>query len=691
MGGATGLACGEAPPDLGTPLPEPTQALRPPDQRGPIPEASRIVDYELEARYDETEHRIDGRTRITWRNHGPAPVDRIPFHLYMNGFRAQDTAWMQQGRGSHRSYGQDPEAPWGYIDIASVERLGSLGSDGNAARTELRHAERSEPSLMDVWLDAPVAPGAEVQLELVFTTHLPKVFARTGYSGRFVLAGQWFPKPGVLMPDGSWSAHPFTVYSEFFADFGQYEVQLDLPADLVVGASGILVSREEDGDRQRLRYRAEMVHDFAWTAGTDLVEAWAEHDGIRIRALVPEARAADAPVHLQAQRATLDSMQARFGPYPWSTITIVDPPPGASGAGGMEYPTFYTTTQLRPIPSVLRRLGFDHRVGGEFTTVHEFGHQYFQGLLASNEFDQPWLDEGLNTFSNFLVYIDEYGPDDADGPWLLQVAGNPLTVYDGLRLDNGGIGPSQPIDLPADRFSPLVNAYDSVTYRKTAAIMMTLRRLAGAEPFDRAMRTYADRFRFRHPTGADLEATLAEELGDRIVLGRTADGRPIELSLADYFEQALRTTRAVDFRAHDIVNRPRLGDAGWHRDEHGELVGGDPPEPRSADLPDDEVEGVVVVHRRGEFVVPVEIEVQLSDGTRERVLWDGTGRYRVLTWPGRRVRAVSIDPEGRLVLETRRYDNTRWAEGEHPRATMPDAMGQLAEASSLAVLGGLGP
>lgn len=689
---ALGGACDRAEPDLGQALPEPEQALRPPEQRGPIPEKSRVVDYEIEARYDEDEHSIDGRVRITWRNRGPQAVGKIPFHLYMNAFRAQDTAWMRQGRGTHRSNGQSQDAPWGFIDVRNVERLGGPGSDGAPARTELRRAEQDEPSLMTVWLDEPVPPGGEVVLELDFRTRLPKVFARTGFAGRYVMAGQWYPKPGVLLSDGRWRAHPFTFFSEFFADFGHFDVQLDLPSDLTVGASGILVSKKDDGERQTLRYRAEMVHDFAWTAGPDLVEAWAEHEGIRIRALVPSEAAEGAPLHLQAQREALSSMEARFGPYPWSTITLVEPPHDAAGAGGMEYPTFYTTTPVRTLPPWLRSLGFDHRLGGEFTTIHEFGHQYFQGLLASDEFSQPWLDEGLNTFSNLLVYIDAYGPDDEEGPWLARLAGHPLGMYDGIRLELSSAGPMQPIDQSADRFSPLAGVYGSMSYRKTAAVMMTLRRLAGAEAFDRAMRRYADEFRFRHPTGADLEATLADELGDALVLGHTPDGRPIELSLPRFFDQALRSTRTMDFRVHELRNRPRLGDAGWHRDEHGELIGGDPPPTRSIEgLSDEELEGVLVVQRRGQFQIPVEIEVELADGGRERVLWDGTGRYRVLTWPGRRVVSASIDPDRTLVLEGRRYDNTRWAPRERPPATVSAEVGRLSEAAALSLIGGIGP
>lgn len=685
------LGCSEPAPPMITPVPEPTQALRPEALRGHVPADARVVDYALTARYDEDLHQIDGRARITWRNRGPAAIEQMPLHLYMNGFRSPETAWMRQARGQHRGQRLDAKDPWGYVDVASVERVGGPGTDGTPARTPLRFAEGQDPSLMTLWLDQPVPPGEAVELDVAFTTKLPRVFARTGFSGRFVMAGQWFPKPGVLEPSGAWSAHVFTLYSEFYADFGHYDVELDLPGDLVVGATGILVGHEVVGARQRLRYRAEMVHDFAWSAGPDLVEAWDDYEGIRIRALVPRERAAEAGRHLAAQRAALASMEARLGPYPWSTITLVDPPEGAEGAAGMEYPTFYTTSQAPTLPRAVRALGFDERLR-EFTTVHEFGHQYFQGLLASNEFAQPWLDEGLNTFANGLVYEDWYGPDGGDGPWMAKVAGHPITLADGMRIQSSERWSIEPVDQPAAAFAPLAGGYSSATYTKTAATLHTLRRLVGPASFDAAMRRYADRFRFRHPTGDDLEATLAEVLGERIPLGHTDTGTPIELSLADFFDQALRTTAEVDFVVHRVVNQPRLGPGGWQRDEHGVLVGGEPmPKAPPEGWADEDLEGVVVVLRRGEFRVPVEVEVELSDGTRDRVLWDGRGRYRVLRWPGKKVRWASLDPDGKLVLEGRRFDDVRYATGEQPEATVSTALARGSEAAALALAGGLGP
>jgi hypothetical protein len=680
---AVGACDAPDPSTHATPVAEPTEALRPEPERGRVPEEAHVVDYVLDARLDTATHSVEGRARVTWRNRTTHPTDVLPMHLYMNAFRAEDTTWMRHGRGTHRGQGQDRESPWGYIDVRSVTRDGE----------PLEWSEGSDPTVMTVQLPEPVPGGGQVTVELDFETVLPAVFARTGHADDFYMVAQWFPKVGVLENDGTWQNHVFTFHSEFYADFGDYEVHLDVPAEMVVGATGIRTDEQVESGRKKITYRAQMVHDFAWTAWSGFVQTWAEHEGIRIRQLMPRERLGDASAHIDAVVATLDSMQPRFGQYPWSTITVVHPPPGAGGAAGMEYPTLFTAGDRVAIPSLVRRLGFDERVSGTFVTVHELGHQWFQGLLASNEHAQPWLDEGLNTMSNALVLMDRHQDDD---PWLVRVAGQPLRLSDGMRLDMRRSGGLDPVDQPADAFSPLLGTYGGVVYRRTAALMLTLRNLAGAEAFDEALRTYAERWRFRHPTGADLEDVLVEILGRRVPLAEVhpelPGSGPVSLDVREFLDQGLRTTREVDFAVREVTNRAATGDAGWHRDESGALVGGAAPsrDPVRA-LPDDRVEGIVVVQRTGDFLVPVELEVEFADGSRTRVFWDGRARYTTLRFAGRRVTRVGIDPDRTLLLELDRSNNNRWAPGHEAGDPIARSVAGFGQAASLAVLGGLGP
>lgn len=682
-------ACGVDVPPPPAPIPEPTSALRPPEIVGPIPAAARVLDWDLTARLDETAHRLDGTARLRWTNTSTVAVDRMPFHLYMNGFRAEDTAWMRESRGEHRGHTARERGAWGYIDVAEVVRRRDLGTGREGDRVPLVFREADDPSLMHVELDQPIAPGESVDLEIEFVTKLPEVFARTGHAGRFHMVAQWYPKPGVLHRDGTWRAHVFTFHSEFYADFGDYDVELDVPADMVVGATGIETAQVTEGDRKRVTYRAEMVHDFAWAADPGFLEYTAEHDGVKIRQLVLPEHAATVDAHLDAQKATLDSMQPRFGSYPWSTITIVHPPATAQGAGGMEYPTFFTTSEVYPLGVVPRLFGVDERVSGVFTTVHEFGHQYFQGILASDEFEEPWLDEGMNTASNVLVLEDRHGAD----AWLVRLGGLGFSASDFVRLSQQSGATLQVVDATADEFSPVVGGYGGTVYRKTAGVMMTLRALVGAEAFDAALHRYALRYRFGHPRGEDLEATLVEAIGPRVVVGTAVADDPgtgtIELDVAEFLAQGLHSTKVIDYRVHAIVNRRGQGHAGWHRNASGVLVGGDPPLGEGAEGAPG-TEGIVVVHRTGEFVVPVEIEVVLGDDTVVHRVWSGRSRIHTLRFD-QRVARVRLDPAGKLWLESHRLDNHRVAPGLVGDDGLSGPIGDGVEGAAIALLVGVGP
>lgn len=701
------LICGCSPQvPVFEPVPEPATALRPPADRGVVPEDARTTDYVLEARLDAEQHQVTGTARVTWRNRTGRTVDTLPFHLYMNGFRAEDTEWMQTSRGNHRVSKISGEAgTWGYIDVHSVELLAgaseletrfvedAIEKTGTSAGVALPFREDEDPSTMTVELPRPVGPGESITVALDFTTQLPEVVARTGFHDDFHAVAQWFPKLGVLEESG-WQTHTFTVHDEFYADFGNYQAVLDVPEGTIVGATGIRTGAETADGRQRLTYEAEMVHDFVWMADPDFVEHYGEHDGVRIRQLIQPEHAGDADEHLAAVAAALDSYQARYGPYPWSTFTIIHPPQGAEGAGGMEYPTLITTSDRSATPDWVRDSFFQERVSGVFTTVHEFGHQYFQGLFASREHVEPWLDEGMNTFSNSMALRDRYQSDD---PWLVDVLSQRLTSIDGSRMGLRFRAFLQPVARQARDFDSLIGNFGPTNYIRTGSLMMTLRNLAGADDFDRALRVYCDRARFRHPTGDELVATLVEELGGRVEIrprGAPPEAPGAELDVAEYLDQALHSTRRIDFSIVSVKNRRLAGKAGWHRADGGELAGGDPPadfDTELEDLPDEAVEGAVVVNRQGEFVVPVEVLAEFADGSEERLIWDAREPIAVFRWPGRRLLRVSLDPDDQLSLEYDRLDNNAFAPDADAGDGLSEPVGDLAEGVHLALWGAVGP
>jgi hypothetical protein len=291
-----------------------------------------------------------------------------------------------------------------------------------------------------------------------------------------------------------------------------------------------------------------------------------------------------------------------------------------------------------------------------------------------------------------MVLYDGHGED----PWVVEIGGNPVHVTDLIRLDAARGRGLLVTDRPAHDFHRAAGLYSLAVYRKTAALMLTLRNLVGHEIFDEALRTYADRHRFGHPEGADLERTLVEVIGARVPLAEASDELPgsgaVELDVVQFLEQGLRTTAEVDFALRDLHNVVAPGDAGYRRDESGALVGGDPPDARPVDDRDHaELDAFVVVARPGTFVVPVMIEVELDGGELRRVWWDGREPTTVIAFPGRRLVRAGVDPDGLLVLETRRLDNHRFA-GPAPRDEGPPAdLDELGQALVLSLLGGVGP
>ena len=308
---------------------------------------------------------------------------------------------------------------------------------------------------------------------------------------------------------------------------------------------------------------------------------------------------------------------------------------------------------------------------------------------------QAWLAEGLNTMSNHHAYMDMHGSASNPDPWAAHLMHHELSMDDILRLTSGFGSDLDPIDQPASHFDPDVGAYGGMTYGKTAAVMLTLRHLVGGR-FDEALKSYAETARFRHPTGRDLEEVLVAELGDehgRVVLAGEGD-ETVWLDVQDYLDQGLRETTYADFRVHRISNRKAVQAVGWHRDENGELIEtevGEDWNKKIAELDDEQVEGTVVVHRRGEFRVPVEVLIEFEDDHRITLLWDGQARHRKFSFPGRRVRLAIVDPSRKILIERTRLDNVRYARSKAtPGDGLSDLLGDETEAVSIALMGGLG-
>ena len=376
------------------PAAPPSEAAAPVTSTAPL--SPRNANYTITARLDPESRTIDGEQVLTWRNTSGTLASTLQFHLYYNAWRNTASSWMRGMRLAEGDLGDLPDSDWGWIDIKSLR----LGTDGADLTGRLRYiapddGNADDRTVVEVPLDSPVGPGQSVDVHITWTSRVPRTFARTGAVGNYFFIAQWFPKIGVL-EDSGWNCHQFHVATEFFADFGVYDVRLTVPTGWVVGATGLERSRRDEGNGATTHhYYQEDVHDFVWTTSPDYLERTStfSHGSlppVRMRLLLQPEHASQAQRHFDATTAALRYYGEWFGAYPYGHITIVDPA-WQSGAGGMEYPTLFTAGTRWLAPSRVTQ--------PEGVTIHEAGHQFWYGIVASNEFEHAWLDEGLNTFS----------------------------------------------------------------------------------------------------------------------------------------------------------------------------------------------------------------------------------------------------------------------------------------------------
>jgi Peptidase family M1 domain len=577
------------------------------------PLSQRVVTYWIDAALNTNARTLDAKESIEYRNLSDRPLSTIPFHLYLNAFRPQSTySWEK-----HRDNLPAPTRPaeQGAIDIRSISAEGYGDLAGRTKFIAPDDGNLEDHTVMEVSLPKPLAPGETIRFQLAFHDKLPRSGDRTGYTRDFFMGAQWFPKVGVLW-HGQWNCHQYHADTEFFADFGSYNVKLTLPQKFIVGASGIQTGEQKNSDGTRtLSFRGEDIHDFAWAASPNFQAAddtFTNSLGtVKLHALILASHADQRERYLSSLKQSMRKYDEWYGPYPYKQITVVDPEPG-SQAGGMEFPTLITgDAQWWSPPWSLTE--------PEITVIHEFGHQYWYGMVATNEFEEPWLDEGINSYAEGKVAASLYGENASilnartmyasDAAYqrffyFMSPAHDPI-VREGWKFLNG-------------------ESYGSIVYGKSATALYTLEAMVGETTFRKVMRTYFMRYRFQHPTGADFFSTVLE------VTGRT--------DLGPFLNQAFAGTERLDYAVDSIHSYPSR----WWKD------GYKPP-----------FRSEIVISRKGSFISPVNVEVGFADGSKEHTRWDGQDSWTRLSFDKPAAAVVAtVTAEGNSGLDLNSFNNS---------------------------------
>jgi hypothetical protein len=487
------------------------------------------VATKIDVKLDDKNHILNGFEELIYTNNSPDTLRFIYIHLWPNAFKNDHTPFAkQQDRNHNTDFYYSKKEDRGYMDSLQFV-VDGVGVD--------HYTTANAPDIARVDLIKPLLPGGKIKIGTPFRVKLPKVFSRNGHTGQAYYVSQWFPKPAVYDRKG-WHPISYLDQGEFYSEFGSYDVNIMLPSNYVLMATGNCVSAEENAwldslavkplpsdtlyrkstppsalEYKSVHFTEDNIHDFAWFAdkrytvrkdtvyspGTGkLITTWS----------------AFLPVYqdkwLKANDYLKDAVKyygTWVGPYPYSTIKAVLG--DMKSGGGMEYPTI--TLIDRVATSKLKTV-----------VVHEAGHNWFYGILASNEREHAWMDEGLNTF--YEQKATSAIKKDAGGK-RKNVLDESLFYYQFAKTAE-----DQPINTHSDRFRSLNYGVD--VYYKSALMLCWLEQYMGEENFGKGMKDYFDTWKFRHPYPEDFRSIMQKQTTK---------------SISWFFDTILNTDKRIDF------------------------------------------------------------------------------------------------------------------------------------------------
>jgi hypothetical protein len=563
----------------------------------PVPQSFGDHAYEISVRLDPRMHEVTGKVVIRYRNRSRKALDDLLFHLYPNAFEHGETVFMRESGGSLRGV---PGEARGRIIVFSLEIDGveALGR----AETELIPKDRTQ---LRVPLTRPLPPSGQTTITIAFTTHLPALFARSGHVDSFHIVAQFFPKLAKLTSSGEWRSYPYHGFGEFFADFADYDLRVEAPPDFEIAANGVRGPVDFEGGWSVHSFRAESVHDVAFVAWDEFRSSESRCHGVRVHLHHPKGGEAVAARSLRLACAAFSEFGRQLGPYPYKDLSIVFPPRGAEGGAGMEYPGLIISSAGSFHPESLRLFGPDA------TTAHELAHQWFPGVVATDEVLHPMLDEGISTFlgHDLLARVHGRARSGNERP--------PIDVFEFTRM----LLPERvlPPARPAFAFPREHELYASI-YGHFPLALETIARIYGRERLMKVLGHFARAWRFKHPGPEDLITSFE----------------------AVYSAWVVReVVRPALFRGHSA----RFSLEGPKR------RGG-------------RVELVAV--RDGELPLPTVVAITHSDGAVERLPFPANQSRLVIDRPEASVVRVEIDPDRHILVDRDRTDQLYMAKS--PRA-----------------------
>ena len=547
-----------------------------------------VASYKIDVKLDVKKKLISGQERIYFLNTSERSVDTLYLHLYPNAFSSESTIFVKES--DYLKELMKKQEYQGYLKIKKIED----------ERGEVNY--KVNETVMSIFLPKPLEPGKEIELSCEFELKVPKITFRMGYDENNFLLCEWFPKMAVLEQDGTWRNFPWHYMTEFFSDFGTYDVSITLPLKYVIDGTGYITAERNNPDSTKtVSFHAEKVHDFAWAASPDFKVRKEKIDGVDVVFLLLPGDLYRLPRWVKGAKATLEYCGSHFGEYPYEKLVIADSRIGL-GTGAAESPMFITMPP--DLPFIPENVRLD-----EWTIVHELVHQWWYGIVASNEAEEAWLDEGMTTYTTRKIMEKEYGVQgNLINLWGIKISDENLT-----KLSYSGSVKIDPIVKPSWEFaSP--GSYGVNVYYKTSLVLELLENLVGKEKMDSFLKEYYYQFQFKHPKTEDFKR-LAEE-----VTGKNLDG---------FFKDWFYDTKTCDFEVRRIKSEE------IEKSNKVKLY-----------------QTTVELRRNGDIIMAVDVLIELENGEKIRKTWDGKEKwYKLKIDTKAKIKSAMVDPDNKIVLD----------------------------------------
>jgi hypothetical protein len=594
------------------------------------------VKYKIDVTLIDSIHSLEGKLSVQYFNNSPDTLREVYFHLYYLAFQPGS---MMQVRADAISSGTiSPKILALKESEQGKYRIDQITTEAGAASHEITG------TVMKVSLPKPLLPNTSTTISFTYFEQIPKQTRRGGWmssEGVEYSMAQWYPKIAEYDERG-WNANEY-IAREFYGVWGDFDVSITLPSSFTVAASGQVQNPQEVGrgydkiaageksgqampeeksGMTTWKWRAENVHDFAWVADKTYIHDWATiRDSITIHAIYKTSVMKMWTNTLKYTEFMINTMSDLYYPYPYRNFYNTH-----AGDGGMEY------------PQLVQNTGFRSELSMAGITAHEGAHQWFYGILGNNEIREAYLDEGFTSYATTQIMVKQFGNEQqypgAERSWLDWFIPKPNNKGDNYRgyLSLAKSGYEEPLTIPHDWFREDVGAGE--VYSKTQAILSMLEYTLGESTFDRGMKEYFNRWKFKHPMLTDFQRTMEDVA---------------HTDLDWFFDQWFSTDRTVDY-----------GICGLNSEEtaNGYLT-------------------TVKLYNNDQAVMPIDLLLRYTDGTSEIATiplsanhpsqykkpesklffpaWDWVAReYEGKLTTSKRVRVAEIDTSWRL------QDLNRW-------------------------------